>query len=402
MICMSTHPLSVASIKGDRPEVENSSGLPEPDGQALDLAPLLTPLQEAADVRDLWAALAHAVSASLNVDGCLVAVLDEERETLVDAGASVKPPYHLNLIVEEYSLNDFPETRKVIETGQALEVSVSDPGADIAERRFLSHLGVSRVLISQLRFEGKGIGAIEAYRLEDRPFRRDDPRQVDLLVSFAANVYSRLQMASRLEKHYTETMEALVSALEARDPATQAHTGRIRDLAVALAVVLQLPSDVRRSISLGAILHDVGKIGISDTILSKPGPLDEGEWTVMKSHPQLGERMLAKVDFLTHALPIVRNHHERWDGSGYPDGLQEETIPMGARIVAVCDAFDAMTSERPYSGAVSVEAACAELIRCAGSQFDPICANLLVDLIEKLGPEHLDENIEEKLVRYAS
>jgi HD-GYP domain-containing protein (c-di-GMP phosphodiesterase class II) len=235
--------------------------------------------------------------------------------------------------------------------------------------------------------------------VEDRAFRKDDPHHVDLLVSFAANAYSRIRLAEKLESHYMETIEALSSALEARDPYTEAHTGRIRDLAGALAVAMRLPAEVRRAVRLGALLHDVGKIGIADSILLKPGPLDDSEWEQMKMHPQIGERMLQGIEFLDRALPIVRSHHERWDGSGYPDGRAGEEIPMAARIIAVCDAFDAMTSDRPYRKALPVEAACDEIQRCSGTQFDPTCAMLLVEMVRGMGDTG---DLETRFVRYAS
>jgi len=188
-----------------------------------------------------------------------------------------------------------------------------------------------------------------------------------------------------------------VSALEARDPYTEAHAGRFKDFALALGVALRIPMTARRSVRLGAILHDVGKIGISDAILMKPGPLTQEEWAVMKTHPQVGERMLRRVDFLAEALPVVRHHHERWDGGGYPDGLAGTAIPIGARIVAACDAFDAMTTDRPYRAAISRGDACEELLAGAGTQFDPRCARLLVEVLLRGGPA---EDLESRLVRY--
>jgi HD-GYP domain-containing protein (c-di-GMP phosphodiesterase class II) len=366
--------------------------------QLLDLARDVSPIQEATDLRDLFAALAHSVLKTINADGVLVSLVDHSRDLIVDIAASVVPPYRLNTVAEEYPLSRYPATRRVIETGRALEVSISDPTADGNERKLLAEMGAARLLLSRLTVEGRGIGTVEAYRVNDRAFRKDDPRQVELLVSFAANAYSRIKLAERLEAHYTETIEALMSALEARDPATQAHTGRIRDLSLSLAATLQLSAEGRRAIRLGAILHDVGKIGIPDAILRKPGPLSQEEWAMMRLHPEIGARMLQGIDFLSGSLPIIRHHHERWDGSGYPDQLAGEDIPIGARIVAVCDAFDAMTSDRPYRSAMSIEEASAEIRGCAGTHFDPLCAEMLVEIIDKMT---LGENMEQRLVRFA-
>jgi HD-GYP domain-containing protein (c-di-GMP phosphodiesterase class II) len=159
-----------------------------------------------------------------------------------------------------------------------------------------------------------------------------------------------------------------------------------------------VPPDVRKAVNLGSLLHDVGKIGIADSILLKPGPLTEEEWEIMRTHPTIGERMLKDVDFLAPALQVVRWHHERWDGKGYPDGLREDQIPLAARIVSVCDAFDAMTSDRPYRPALPTEAAINELIGAAGTQLDPRCALLLVEVVRSMGIDDL----EERFVRYAT
>jgi HD-GYP domain-containing protein (c-di-GMP phosphodiesterase class II) len=167
---------------------------------------------------------------------------------------------------------------------------------------------------------------------------------------------------------------------------------------MALSVAMQLSGEQRRAVKLGSILHDVGKIGIPDAILRKPGKLTDEEWQVMKTHALVGEKMLHSVDFLRPALPIIRHHHERWDGGGYPDGVAGADIPIGARIVAVCDSFDAMTSDRPYRRAMSIQDAFNELLSCAGSQFDPKCAALLVDVVSHMG----EQRLEERFVRYAS
>ena len=363
-----------------------------------DLLRDLTPMQEATDLPDLFAGLARSIVGALHSDACLISLLDKERGTLRDVAASVLPPAKLNSVAEEYSLTDFPATQRVLDTGEAMEISVSDESADPRERRLLGQLGFSRLLLGRLTVEGETLGTVEAYRINDRPFRHDDSHQINVLSNFAGNAYARIQLAAKLEIHYTETIEALVSALEARDPYTQAHAGRIRDTALALAGALQLSMEQRRAVRLGSILHDVGKIGISDSILLKAGPLTDEEWKIMRSHPEIGERMLQGIDFLAPALPTIRHHHERWDGTGYPDKIAGESIPIGARIVAVCDAFDAMTSDRPYRAALPLDAALEELQKNAGTHFDPQCVDVLVDVVREGG----DENLAERFVRYAS
>ena len=175
-----------------------------------------------------------------------------------------------------------------------------------------------------------------------------------------------------LQHAYRQTVTALADALEAKDPVTGLHAVRVQRYAIELAGGLEPALLHDPSLEYGFLLHDVGKIGIPDTILRKEGPLTESERGVMQRHTVLGVEMLAGVPLLQgEGLRVVRSHHERWDGEGYPDGLAEDEIPPGARIFALVDALDAMTNERPYRGAVSWEEATDEILAGSGSQFDP-------------------------------
>lgn len=175
----------------------------------------------------------------------------------------------------------------------------------------------------------------------------------------------------QLKKSHESTLQALVTALDFRDNETQGHSFRVVDYAVLVAQVMGITESDMGWIRYGAILHDVGKIGIPDSILLKPGKLNAEEWEQMKRHPELGFRMLQHIEFLRPALDIVLSHQERYDGTGYPSGLSGKEIPLGARIFAVVDTFDAMTSNRPYRAALSIEMARDEVRRFSGSQFDP-------------------------------
>ena len=184
-----------------------------------------------------------------------------------------------------------------------------------------------------------------------------------------------------LQNAYLQTVSALASALESKDTGTRAHSQRVQSYASALADVVGGGGLARdQSTPYGFLLHDVGKIGIPDGILLKPGPLSGAERRRMQTHTVLGEAMLSGVSFLKgEGLKIVRSHHERWDGRGYPDGLAREEIPLGARIFAVADALDAMTSHRPYRRALSWDAARAEILEQRKRQFDPSVVDAFVD-----------------------
>lgn len=183
-----------------------------------------------------------------------------------------------------------------------------------------------------------------------------------------------------LEASYESTLQALVTALDFRDNETQGHSSRVVEYAVMVAQRLRVDESGMRWIRWGALLHDVGKIGISDAILRKPGKLDGDEWTEMRKHPEMGYRMLQHIPFLRPALEIVLSHQERFDGTGYPQGLRGEAIPLGARIFAVVDTFDAMTSDRPYRAALPIEAARAEVRKFSGIQFDPRVADAFLSI----------------------
>ena len=175
---------------------------------------------------------------------------------------------------------------------------------------------------------------------------------------------------------------ALAAAIDARDPSTAGHSERVAQMSVRLGQVLELERDAMRALTLGSLLHDVGKIGIPDAILRKPGPLSAAERAIMQRHTTTGRLILLPIRVLDpRVLEIVTHHHERWDGSGYPSGLRGPAIPLLARIVALADAFDAMVSHRPYRPALSPDRAVAEIRRQAGWQFDPELAELFVERV---------------------
>jgi putative two-component system response regulator len=183
-----------------------------------------------------------------------------------------------------------------------------------------------------------------------------------------------------LQESYESTLQALVTALDFRDNETQGHSHRVVEYAVQVAVKLGVEEPELSWIRRGAILHDVGKIGVSDAILRKPGKLDPEEWEEMRRHPEMGYHMLKRIRFLAPALDIVYCHQERYDGSGYPRQLKEEGIPLGARIFAVVDTFDAMTSDRPYRAALSITEAREEIKTWSGRQFDPQVADAFLSI----------------------
>jgi putative nucleotidyltransferase with HDIG domain/PAS domain S-box-containing protein len=199
----------------------------------------------------------------------------------------------------------------------------------------------------------------------------------------AAVAVENARLYAELESAYLQTVLALARAMDARDSYTAGHSQRLRDLSISVAEGIGMQPDQVLDIQWAALLHDIGKIGVPDEILRKPGPLSPGEWEVMKQHPLIGAEIIAPVSKLEKVVPIVRHHQEKWDGSGYPDGLAGEQIPLSARVLAVVDAYTAITDDRVYRPARSHAEAVQELRRCAGTQFDPWIVRLFLEKIEQ-------------------
>ena len=191
------------------------------------------------------------------------------------------------------------------------------------------------------------------------------------------------RIATARRRSHRAVLLGLAEAVDARYADTREHSENVAQLAVSLAQVLGLTDEAVRAIGLAAQVHDVGKIGVRDEVLLKEGPLSPDERRLVEEHPVLGERILAPTE-LEEVLPLVRHHHERWDGEGYPDGLRGPEIPVGARVLAVCDAFEAMTSSRPYRGPLTFEQAVEQLELGSGSQFDPDIAGPCVRMVTQL------------------
>jgi putative nucleotidyltransferase with HDIG domain len=203
-------------------------------------------------------------------------------------------------------------------------------------------------------------------------------------IMFVRNITKHKQSSdSELTLAYDKTIEGWSRTLYLRDQETEDHTRRVTDMTLRLARRVGVPDSELIHIRRGAILHDIGKVAIPDSILFKPGPLTEDEWVVMRRHPQIAAEILKPIPYLASALPIPHSHHEKWDGSGYPDGLVGESIPHFARVFAFADVYDALTSNRPYRSAWSKTDALDYILEQSGAHFDPSIAPVFIDMVSE-------------------
>lgn len=190
-----------------------------------------------------------------------------------------------------------------------------------------------------------------------------------------------------ISKAYMQTIDTLRFVVETRDRETRGHSERVSCLAAAIAQEMNLSTEDVEMIRTAGLFHDIGKVGVPDAILLKNGPLTSDEFAEIKLHPAAGEKVLSTYSPFSKMLPVIRGHHERIDGSGYPDGLAGDEICIGARIIAVADSFDAMVSNRTYRKGLGIDKAVSEIIRCKGTQFDPVAADCFLSIFNKLGKD---------------
>jgi HD-GYP domain-containing protein (c-di-GMP phosphodiesterase class II) len=237
----------------------------------------------------------------------------------------------------------------------------------------------------------KAVDALDGGGLEVAAARPQDLDLHQQLIVFAREIgvlYSAERLRTKeleaalaqAREMYLATMKSLAQVVEAKDPTTRGHLDRTAHYGLALARRVDPEMAARPQTAYGFFLHDIGKVAIPESILSKSGPLNDLEWIVMRSHPHVGAKIVEPIPFMGDAVEIVRSHHEHYDGSGYPRGLRGDDIPLGARIFAIADAFDAMTSDRPYRRALPLDEAIERIEAGAGTQFDPACAVAFADL----------------------
>ena len=218
-------------------------------------------------------------------------------------------------------------------------------------------------------------------RFGDQPYTKEDLENLDFIADTASVAINNQLKSIEIEKSYFRTMKALAAAVEEKDRYTRGHSDRVKTYAVELARRLGLPSETISTIEYACVLHDIGKIGIPDSIIQKDRGLTDEEYRQIKEHPAKGEKIIQVIPFLEPAQSIIRHHHERLDGTGYPDGMKGKEIELGARIIAIVDTYDAMTTERPYRGPFPKDHAISVLKEQKGKQFDPELVDIFVQYL---------------------
>ena len=271
-----------------------------------------------------------------------------------------------------------PYNTKVVESGRpeiVNDLQIGDGVTSISPK--------NSAVCQPLFAKGKVIGILNIIRDgEIHPFTLGDLQSLSIIASKASSAIENSQLYDELEDAYLATITALANAVEARDVYTRGHTERVTHLAEILARALDWSDEELKWLRIGGTLHDIGKIGVPDCVLNKPGPLDPEELKIMQQHPEMGAKILIGIPFLEPILPYVLSHHERWDGTGYPIGLKEKEISIKGRLLAIADTVDAILSNRPYRKANTPENAIEELRLYKGVQFDPELVDVFLELWE--------------------
>jgi putative nucleotidyltransferase with HDIG domain len=344
--------------------------------------------------------VSEAMSSSLSLDHILQIVLETtHRELDADAvGLVLKQPVEKRTEVTEYithSLGPIGEENEdyygVIDEEVLFNSFQENPFLIVHGpkfRRFFKRLpekrGLSSFLSVPLKTHDQIVGAIDVYSFKrNYKFSEGQAKLLIILASRAAQGIENARLYENIQRTFRETIEGLVSALEAKDKYTSGHSRRVTEYALLIARALKLPEDEIERIDRAGLLHDIGKIGIRLEALNKPGKITREEHEMFKDHTLVGKQILEQIHFLREIVPLVLYHHEWWDGSGYPEGIKGDKIPLGARILAIADAYDAMTSDRPYRKAMDQDEAIAEIRKYAGTQFDPSLVEIFVRELEK-------------------
>jgi GAF domain-containing protein len=361
--------------------IANSRSFQEEQKRARELASLYSLSRKLSSLNDVGDVVEASVQAMLDsIEGLSFAkaiLLKNQFRFLSPATVSTTP--HCVWIDD---VTPYPGIARALEGEKECQnISTDDPDLSPAERDLLFTRGGEFVCLLPLKRgnEPLGVIAVESHKNKCSGSELQLAGSISELASMA---FRRVLLFREVEEAYLNSVLSLAKAIDAKDSYTSKHSQQLEAMAVAVAVEMGLDRQTIEDLKFGAQLHDVGKIGMPDSILKKPGPLTPEEWSTMHRHPEIGEKILSPLPKLRGAAAIVRHHHERYDGKGYPDGLKGDEIPIGARILAVVDAYSAIVDRRVYKEPRTHEEAIEELKRNAGTQFDPKVVEVFLRIFE--------------------
>jgi len=328
--------------------------------------------------------IVERVANFLYVDKAILLLLDKEKnEFVIASGIGLD-----RSTVDNFSLA-YPQSVSgyVIEGGNTIVVNDFEKEPYLKkinkEPYFKKSFMVAPVVFKGASYQKEILGAlIVCDKKSQRPFAEKEKEFLTNIARVSAVVIKNSQLNEQMQEDYIKTISALALALDARDPYTRWHSENVTRYSVEIARAMELSFSYIETVRRAALLHDIGKIGIPDSILLKQGKLTDEEYEQIKLHPVKGERIIKSLPFLKEVASLVRHHHERYDGGGYPDGISGKKIEVGAMILAVADSFDAMTSDRPYRKALSLEEAINQLKANKGKQFSPLVVDCFLKVIE--------------------
>ncbi len=361
-----------------------------------DLAALLKVSALLASTLDLPSIMQTAISSACDVlalETGAIYLLRESRLVLQATTPPLTPAFP-----DEYRnapLPDHPHIGRCLSTQEPVWVAdaATEPMTP-AERGVCDARGLRSLLYVPLVVDGSAVGAFIVSSIgetrecgaSDLDLCRTLAHQISLAITNAQLHDSLLEANRQLTQAYDATLEGWAATLEMRDRETRGHADRVERLTMRLIEAMGVPESEWEHVRRGTLLHDIGKLGVPDAILQKPGKLTPEEWAVMRRHPETGRDLLASIEFLAPAVDIPYCHHERWDGTGYPRGLAGEEIPLVARIFAVVDVYDALTSDRPYRRAWTPAEAIEHIREESGRHFDPAVVEMFLAIVEDPGP----------------
>jgi putative nucleotidyltransferase with HDIG domain len=359
---------------GELRDVDASS----PGGSADEV--LVKGVQAGLDLDCVLIKLARVLSSFIGVSGLSLKLVDAAEElVLLRRGDDFKR----EIVYGSRILSPASFSTQVLSSGEAAVIEdLASTGFPLAS--YVAREGFKSLIAVPLASGGRDMGVLTVYLGECCSVSTEILAIVSMVASVTASAIEHSDLVKRIERNYFSTVEALTAAIEAKDPYTRGHSKRVTQFAIMLAERFGVSDTEVRNLQYGATLHDIGKIGVRGYILNKKGRLTREEYEIIKQHPLIGERIIERVDFLQGARQVVRSHHERFDGTGYPDGLRDEEIPFLARIAAVVDFFDALTSDRPYRQAYSVEDTNLMIREGIGREFDPTVAREFLKISSNL------------------